>query len=439
MILNNGLQQRAPRFFFKNIFQSLLFFLVAFVFLLPGCEAESSFLGLEIQPPSDRLFPKFTTVNTVKAFTFEVDSIEADNYSIQLLGEIADPVFGISKADFFSQMVMSSYKFDFGVNPVADSMFLTLRLAGSYGNKTTPHIIKIYELTQALYYDSTYYNNINPDDFHQSGSPITSFLYTPGANDTIVRIPIDNSLFRQRFVEIDSASKSTETNFQNFFKGFYITAQKQSNPGSIISVNLNSGFTNMTLHYQNSTADSLKFMYYFGGFVSKVNLLRQNYSGTFFYPKLNQTAVQDSVVFVQSMGGLTARIQFSDLSKWRDSVPVVINKARLVFPVERLDATAATFSLPASLILLTKNDKGQFETISDYDFGSNYFGGSYNLETKSYAFNITNHLQKFIQRKIDEVDLYLLVNDIATTANRVVLTSGNHSNPIRLEITYHKF
>jgi hypothetical protein len=434
MIPSKVMIERASRFFFKSVFTGLFVF---FIFLT-SCEEESSFIGLEIQPPTDRLSVKLSANNIVNAFTFKVDSVKSDNFSIQLLGEINDPVFGFSKADFFSKMSMGLYRYNFGDNPEVDSMFLYFQIAGIYGDAETPHLINVYELTDTIYYDSSYYNNLDPSAFFEASSLIASHLYTPTNEDTLIKIPITDALFRERFVNIDSTSRDNELNFQKFFPGIYVTAEKQNDPGSILSLNLISLNSRMVMYFRNDS-DTLQFNYFLGSLAAKVNLFRHDYSGTEFYTNLNQTTIQDSVIYIQSMGGLMAKLDFSDLAHWRDSVPVAINKARIIFPVEEADMTGSDYNKPVRLILLAKDENGNFKTITDYDYGSAYFGGTYSLDSKSYNFNITNQVQKFVQGSLNEIELYLLVSEIGTTANRTVLTSGNHSNPVRLEITYHKY
>ncbi len=429
---------RIPLFFQNKINAFLSTIFLSTAFFLYSCEEEPGFIGLEIQPRADKLSVKFAPFNEVSAFTFEIDSVEADKYHIQLLGEIDDPVFGRSRSDFFSQMVMSAYGVNFGINPVVDSMFLYLRLNGFYGANPAPINLKVYELTDTIYFDSVYYSNINPAEFHNPGAMIGNLVYSPSPNDTIVKIHITSELFKTKLITADSASRANDINFRNFFKGLYVTAEMQSNPGAILSVNLNSIHSRISMHYRND-ADTLEYKYFFGNFVTKVNLFRHNRTSTVFYPRLNQTTIQDSVVYVQSMSGLSARLLFPNLISWRDSVPVSINRAKLVLPVEQLDATASNFPRPESLILLSKDPDGNFSVISDFNIGEAYFGGNYNPDTNSYNFNITNQVQQFINRRIENLDLYLMVSDIATTPNRVVLTSGNHSNPIRLEITYQRF
>jgi hypothetical protein len=439
MIPNNLSFNRAFSFINNKFYHVLSVVFLLSVFLTWGCEEESSFLGLEIQPPSDRLSLKFSGQNAVEAFTFTLDSINADKFAVQLLGEINDPVFGHSKADFISKMAMSTYGYSFGETPVLDSMFLFLTLTGTpHGDKTASHIIKVFELTDTIYYDSLYNSNIDPLTFHNPGSPVATYIYNPGTKDTLIKIPITDPLFRAKLFEIDSASKATEANFHKYFAGLYVTAEKQSEPGSILTLSLGTINSNISLFFHN-TKDTLVYRYHFGTFVAKVNLFRHDYSSAVFYPNLNQTSIQDSVVYVQSMGGLAARLLFPGLETWRDSVPVAINKAKLVLPIELLDLTASDYPRPSRLILLTRDDEGLLQVISDYNAGSAYFGGSFNPDLQAYVFNITNQAQKYIQGSIEDIDLYLLVNDIATTPNRLVLNSGNHSNPIRLEITYQRF
>ncbi len=439
MISDKLSRRKQTQSFFKRRFLILLSGILFSLIFIFGCHDEPGFIGLEILPDNDKPRVNFSRSTILKGFTYSIDSLQSSNYSLQLLGEVNDPVFGHSQPSFFSRMIMSSYGYNFGSNPTLDSVFLYMHLGGIYGNKSSSLEINIFELIDTIYFDSAYYDNFNPSGFYNPANPVATFIYTPGENDTILKIPITNSQFNNRLFEIDSASKANDRNFQKYFLGLYVTAQSLVDPGMILTINLSSFNSRIVLHYHNDKDPTLAFNYFFGSFVPKINLFRHDYSSTVFYPKLNQAAIQDSVIYLQSMGGLSARIQSENLKNWRDSLPVAINRARLILPVEELDLTAGVFSRPVKLVLLRKDVDGKYQVISDNDIGLNYFGGGYNAELKAYTFNITREIQKIANGTSDELNLYLLVNDQITTPNRVVLTSGSHSRPIRLEITYQRF
>lgn len=438
MIQNSPFQKGSRSGRLNVLYRFLILPALVFMFL-SGCEEESSFLGLEIQPPSDRLSIKYFESNEVRAFTFTVDSSDANQVSYQLLGDLNDPVTGVTHADFFTQFSYTSFGNDLGTNPEADSLFLTLSVAGIYGDKDVSQDIKVYEITQDLRNDSVYYSNLDPAEYFQPGTEIATFSYDHSENNSLVKIPITDAGFIQKILDMDSLTRSSYVDFIKYFKGFYITSERQGDPGSVLRLDLLSTNSRMTFHYKNAENDSLILTFAFGIESKRINLFRHDFTGTDFNSYLNQTEIQDSVVFVKSMSGLSARIQFPDMLQWRDSMPVAINKARLILPVEVLDATTDLFPLPVQLMLLVKNEQDEFATFTDYDIGLGYFGGRYDPDLQAYAFNISNQVQQFITGKLDTLEFYVLVQNNSTTADRVVLTTGNHTRPIKLQITYHKY
>jgi hypothetical protein len=438
MIQNSPLQQGSHSDRAKILYRFFILPVLVFMFL-SGCEEESSFLGLEIQPPSDRLAVRYFESNEVKAFTFTVDSSDANQVGYQLLGDLNDPVTGVTQADFFTQFSYTSFGTDLGTSPVADSLFLSLHVVGIYGDRDVSQDIKVYEITQDLRNDSIYYSNLDPAEYFQPGAEIATFSYDPSENDTLIKIPISDAGFIQKIFDMDSLTRSNYLDFIKYFKGFYITSERQGDPGSILRLDLLSTNSRMTLHYKNAENDSLTLTFAFGIESKRINLFRHDFTGTDFYSSLNQTEIQDSVVFVKSMSGLTAKLQFPDMLQWRDSMPVAINKARLILPVEVLDATTDLYPLPVQLMLLIKNEQDEFATFTDYDIGTGYFGGTYDPDLQAYAFNVSNQVQQFITGKVDALEFYVLVQNNSTAADRVVLTTGNHTRPIKLQITYHKY
>ena len=73
-----------------------------------------------------------------------------------------------------------------------------------------------------------------------------------------------------------------------------------------------------------------------------------------------------------------------------------------------------------------------------YNENNNYFGGYYDDITKSYRINITRYFQYLLSEDYSDMGLYIFPYDKRITANRVVVTGANHSNKLKLLLTYTK-
>ncbi|HPT04584.1 MAG TPA: DUF4270 family protein, partial [Bacteroidales bacterium] len=137
----------------------LISVIVLFSSLFFSCQKEPDKLGLGITPVGDRLNLRYCDTSTVIAYSVYDDSVRTDQVSPTLLGSIYDPVFGKTVASIYTQLSLSEYDYDFGTQPILDSLVLQLQYKGYYGDTTTPMTVKIYEMADTLSLDSVYYYN----------------------------------------------------------------------------------------------------------------------------------------------------------------------------------------------------------------------------------------------------------------------------------------
>src|SRR5437868_4395760 len=137
----------------KYIRHILFFAIVIFAF---SCKKKTpADIGLPLLPGEDLLNALFTDSTTLVAHTVKDDSLNTKNVNPVLLGNINDPIFGITKSSLFTQLSLSKANPDFGTNPVLDSAVLSLVYSVSgttiqhYGN-LTPQKFDVYELTEPL-------------------------------------------------------------------------------------------------------------------------------------------------------------------------------------------------------------------------------------------------------------------------------------------------
>ncbi len=401
-------------------------YFIYFISIL-GCKKESNTIGLGVHPPEDKINVNFSDTTTLSVFTVCDDSVSSSNLSLNLLGSYIDPIFGDSKAEFLTHIRLSSINFDFGDNPDPDSIVLYLAYQNYYGNASIEQEIKVYKLTQDIDKDSVYYSNLNINSYYNSSDELAYINYYP--DDSIIAITLSNTLAEELLDDVNSDIFTDDDKFVDFFKGLYIKTGQVPIDAAVVYYNLLSSESKMTLYYN----DTLSYDFVIDNECARINLFYHNYSST----NIDTTGTKDdSVVYVQSMGGVKAKIKFPYINNWSDSGAISINKAELVIKVE--DNTTNDYAPPTKLLLTEIiNQEGEIDLLDDQYVGEDYFDGSYDSESNTYKFNIARHIQQLIDGK-EDFGLYLFPADNRVSANRAILTSGKHSNKMKLLITYSK-
>lgn len=419
----------------------LLFFCFSFI----SCKENDS-LGGNLLPKADQ--SEFVASNKFKltAFTVKEDSIKSDDLSFSLLGSYVDPVFGKSTASFLTQFLSSTNQPDFGSNPIADSIVLTMTYSGYYGkiNKLDGlQKVRIYRVTGSVYKDSSYYSaeNINKyvseSDFISEHSflPDPTGVYQTGTAVQKFKLPLS---FGQNFLNNQSTINSS--GFLSFFRGLYFKPSNDfqtTGNGAILMFNLINSDTpsKITLYYHNdANALPQEFVMLINSDCSRINFFKHERNGIpAINNQLSDTTQGSTQLFVQNMAGLSSKIWFTNLESWKDSMPVVISKAELSVPVDA--SLTGIYAAPSRLLLVEKDSEGKYVSIPDYDAGDNYFNGYYNAGSKSYNFNLAIYIQEILSGKREQKGLYLVPTASAIGANRVVLKGSNY---LKLNVTYTK-
>lgn len=423
--------------------------------LFSACEKPSE-IGLEVQPANDQL--NVIYCDTISLVTYSVleDSIRTDETSSNLLGYYEDPVFGKHTAGFYSQIRLSSNAPTFGANPHIDSLVLSLRYKGYYGDTLAPQSVKVYQVTDAMYKDSSYYSN---RELHITGTLLGAKTFYPTPTDSVyvgedtlaalLRIRLDNNcVLGSNFLTLEGASQiSDNTNFLDYFKGLYVTAVPATSTGCIMSFDLLNNLSGVTLYYKNDTGgDTLEYKY---SFVVNENCARFNhfdharylYADPYLKSEIyGDTAKGDSLLFLQGMAGLKIKIQYPYLRDLVKSGRIAVNNAELIIPVEENDATMDRYVPPEKLVLIEEKD-GQIRFLLDQYEGTGYYGGTYDEDKKQYKFNISQHIQQVIDGIKENLGLSLVVytTDRPNKANRVIIKgSKRQAEKLKLLITYTK-
>jgi Domain of unknown function (DUF4270) len=448
-------------------FKSLIFlsFLLLFIFLinLTACKKDPYTLGLSLLPPTDTLSVSTNDTASIVAYSVLQDSIRSDETTTNILGSLVDPVFGVTTSSFCTQLRLSTEGVDFGINPVLDSVVLMLRYSSIYGNPNSLQRVKVFELNENISVDSAYYSNHKITYYN---TLLADYTFKPNLKDSIsiyrtkvlphLRINLNKhtNYFGNKILYAPSDALLNNNNFIKFINGLYIESSPVSANGSLISFDMNTGLTGMVVFFHNQDAtgnvkDSLNYSLVIDQLCARINTFDHNHYTDAVPEFKNQVLNHDTnqgknILFLQGLAGVKIKVRLPFLKDFGKSQKIAINNAILVLKNQETDTTLAP---PANLTLVQVDSLGKMSFLIDYNEGSSYFGGTYNISDRSYHFRITRHIQQIIGGKTKNNDLYLMVND---PSSKVLMTKrmmgigtrpqfpAINSDRLQLQIIYTK-
>jgi hypothetical protein len=425
------------------------------VIVLISCNKKPEKIGDNIQPDRNLLSISYSDTSGIVAYSSLEDSIRTDATTNLMVGSINDPYFGTTIAGFYAQLRLSTTGESFGTNPVADSLVLQIAYNGYYGDTTTPMTIRVYELLEDIDVDSSYYST----SFKQTGSvdyagyteeprPNSSFKFDGDTLDPMIRVRLSDVSdgLMQKLISATEADLDSNSSFQSYFKGIYVTADAAASNGSISYFSLTSSNTKLTLYYSNAEEDSLSYSFYVTSGDEHYNVFdHQNYQDAepeFISQVVNKdTTLGDNRLYLQSMSGVKTRFRFPKLwqrPEFKDKI-VIINEAKLfISGVEVPDI----YTAPEQLVLVSDDGDGTYSVLEDQLEGTSYFGGTYKSSVNEYQFRLTRYIQEKLLQKTDSLDygLLLYVSGASGKADRWVFNGPRPEidtiKPLRLQIVY---
>jgi hypothetical protein len=427
-----------------------LFLVLAVVIF--SCKEEDNDLGLNIQPPNDKLNVFYSDTTTIVAYSQLVDSVRTDETSLSMLGSILDPVFGKTTTSFYTQCRLSQSAFTYGNNPLADSLILSLLYEKYYGDTLAPLTIKVYEMDEQIFIDSNYYSHFSID---VKPTLLAQMTFTPDytndvilGNDTLpphLRVNLGqlSSELIDKLLNVPADSMAANDNFLNYFYGLYVTVEPVNSGGQIIYFDLMASLSRMTMYYHNDSDDSLFFNYTINSNCARFGHVEHDYSlaGPAFKSQVldQDTALGDHICYVQSLAGVKTFLRFPNIKNYYSDGKIAVNEARLFLNCYETDPELA----PANnLILVIKKDTTGYTITEDQLQGSEYYGGYYDSDKNGYWFRITNTVQDLMRRTDTDYGLEIYMSGGGVNAERVLLHGPRPLAPfttddrMKLVITY---
>lgn len=431
-------------------FSAGLFLITALLFTT--CKKENNALGLEIQPPGDKLNVFSTDTTSVFAYSQIVDSVRTDETSVSLLGSILDPIFGKSTASFFTQLRLSQSAVSFGTNPVLDSLILSLKYKGYYGDTNAVMTVRVFELAEQIQLDSQYYSQ-------QSVAIKETLLgqktFTPDFTNAVIlgedtlaphlRVNLGTltSELADKLFNAPADSMANNGSFLNYFYGLYVTAEPANSDGIIIYLDLLSSLSEMTLYYHNDTEDSLSFEYLINSNCARFGNYSHDYSlgsPAFKTQAIDKdTTLGKSICYVQALGGVKTFVRFPSIKNYYSNGKIAVNEARLFLSCYESDPG---LEVASTLVLVKRKAEGGYTITNDQLDGADYFGGYYDKDNHGYWFRITSTIQELMRSSDPDYGLEIYVSGGAVNAQRVLLNGTSPQLPsapedrMKLIITY---
>jgi hypothetical protein len=420
--------------------------------VLSSCTKKED-IGQELMElPGDVLGVEFTDTVSMITYSNLVDSFKTDEIKVNMLGSYFDPVMGVTTAGFFTQVRLVNNDIDFGTKAVFDSIVLTLDYSFIYGEDSMAvQTIKVYEVTQDMYRDSSYYSN---SKIAYDPQEIANLQVVFNNRDSIyegdahlhahLRLRLDDAFGLKIFDKSGQQELSNNEEFVKFIKGLYVTAEKRTTPGGdLAGIPLLSSYSRLAIFYHDDKDTMIE------NFVINENTARvqvfdhygyQDASADFINQVINgDSALGQQTFYLQPMAGVKTALRFPHLQELVKNRKIAINKAEIIL---KPDANMMDFEGPPPNIVLVKvaadgsylytKDHGE-----DVQGGPRYFyGGWYNELEKEYYFTVTRHLQSILDG--DEIDrgMYILIEGSGITANRVIFPGPEATNGVRLRLYY---
>lgn len=387
---------------------------------------EKSLSNADAIPEVDNIHTFAWSADSISVTNSYVDSLLTNdiNYPLAAIGKIAnDPFFGKTNAGLYVQFSTPSVDFSFPENAQVDSAVLSIPyyvpLSNPaaklfFGDTSKPLMVNVHRITEPWTYDKDkkYYSNnslsYNTQPLVQQQVAINALFdsLTLGNGDQVknlLRIKLPDA-FTNELVSLDPlVHYTTVLKFHEYFPGFYITADPNSNTDVLGMFNINDGsrmdynYAQITFYYKNdndSVTRKIGFPYRESN-SAWFNSIERNYQGVAAQNYL-QTRKADSLV-LQSAPGLASIVEIP-INRLPNSI---VNKAELTLTMQNVGGE--NYYLPPNqLIVRGVDEDGKEYNIADYfpTNGFEYIGGGSIVEELNgstvirYRLNFPRELQK---------------------------------------------
>ncbi len=416
--------------------------------LLFSCEENPTIIGSDILPGSD--FVTVYSTDTVKpsSYTWSDDSIITSNQYYGYIGTIHDPYFGNTTSRLVTQIRLGSEWDEDNYTVDSVKMFLTFRNVRGAGDLNPA--LRISEIAEEIFTDSTYYSN---HDLPLTGYELPPVPLPLLKSDTINRVELDLPLDFADYLLRDTSflfHSNRIPDFRSYFRGICISLVDATPVFLTLKLQpptLTEPYQNYIIIYYHDDNDIKKeYSLHLDAVANnaRFNIITNDYEAADpdkRIENINQY-VRDTLTFVQGLSGVHTKIMLPGLEKIKENGSlsnISVNKARLIIPFYSDGEGYTPSTVPSSLILSFSMTTGEKYLVPDYGLNPAFFDGKADTLKMVYNFNIVSFVQDYLEDTTDKIMPELDVLIPSGTIRNVILRGNSSSKPVRFELTYTRF
>ncbi len=397
------------------------------------------------------------------AHTVPGDSILSWSESIRRLshvvGTLDDPIFGKSKAEIYWQFNLAAIP-DF-TGAVLDSMVLSVGFdtaAVGYGTYEIPQDIAVSRISEQMFRTQEYFTDRNfmvePDPLSIAEDVIpnkdTSKVLEP-RNLAIVtnlygpqmRARLSDD-FGNEFISYSDSIFDSNITFQETFFGLRLSPSEET--GGMINYTVIDPIDGARMSVYFTVNDTMG-QYNIATSTQSVihNYFEHDPTGSMAQQYIDNGSTDDTLLFVQSMGGPAAEFVLTDLTNLEGST---VNSARLELTVAVLNPSDTSDFPPISQLSLAEvKDNGDLELVKDLAdvFRGNeirFFDGALQFDADDGVYRYTLNIPQHVQRILDgEATNRMILTTLrpVSEASRSIIYGPSHSKfGAKLSVTHTK-
>ncbi len=425
--------------------------IVLLVLVAASCEEGTTDIGSDLLPGGD--FVSINSTDTISALSYTMydESVRTDNPQISYLGDIYDPYFGTTTADFVTQIRMAA---EWDDEPfIIDSVQLFLTLLEVRGVESDiVHSIKISEISEQIYTDSAYYSDRTVP---LTGYELADIRLPVLQPDTINNIVIDLPVEFGNYLTRDTSKlfySNTRPDFRSYFKGLYFQMTPTVEPLMVaLSLAPPSSLGNygnvLALYMHDLTGQYKEFFFVLDAQNRNASYNRFSHDFNTASPEKKIQHINDGYLdtlsYLQYLNGVYTKISMPGLQEIKNDASldnIAVNKARLTIPVYFDGMIYKPSTVPPQLYLRYETRSGSKYIVPDYNLDQyhSFFDGTIDSTNNVYRFNLSSFVQRYLDDDSDEVEPQLEVFQLTGTKN-VILKANSSKNPVKFEFTYTRF
>lgn len=459
------------------------------LFTLTSCEADADNLGSQFLDGNAANGLEFS--DNIIAYNIDnKDSIRSDakNLTNAILGAFDEPVFGMHKAAYVTQLRPSAYGTDFGTNPKVDSVVLQIlpsyvtdsvttttttinkvstdqdstKTVNTYplvkygrskiGGNPVKFKLSVAEVSDFLYDNTkTYFSNQNVTATNVLGSKnIDGFvrgvkITKVGDNSELlsrdpgIRVSLDKTFFQNKIIAYQGKNElSDAASFIRHFRGLRLSVDE--NDGFLF--NLNPNTMSVTMYYSNdvtkdNTTTRQQNTYTFDLGTSNVHFSQFTFNRTSDYTKamgnINKTK-GDAKLYLQGAGGNGAEFVIPASTILALKNAYTQKKAGILTAKIRLYSDESTwksvFAKPSTFTVLQKDMK-QFMDDQTALAGAGYIrvkATDLDKNPASYDITITQTVKNIVEKDAENKPIVINVGDFIANSQTGALLGWNYTS-----------